>query len=215
MMNRHRIFGTLLIVVLITAQVPRTASAHGSVTPDADLCIIQIGYFKAHFKVYLPETHRHEDFCEDLPGIGNSVFVMEYEHGGLANTPIDFRIIENVTGQGRFTNIDQVGKIGELDKITVFHHPAAIQPDVFTVHHEFAEPGEFVGIVSVARPDGRGMYTAVFPFEAGHTGLGYWPWVIAGLILLQVNYFWMSGRFGRLRKGQQAPARPLPGTNDA
>ena len=198
----------LLAVSLVAALavIPRHVDAHGSVTPDADLCIIRIGYFRAHFKVYLPETHGHEDFCEDLPGIGNSIFVMEYEHDGLAEVPIDFRIIENVTGQGRFTNNTHVAAVGNLDPITVFHHPAAIQPDVFTIAHRFDRAGEFVGIVTVALPDRDGTYTAVFPFEAGYTGLGYWPWIIGGLLLLQLNYLWMSGRI-RIG-GRRLPGRP-------
>lgn len=173
------------------------SAAHGSVTPDEDQCIIRIGFFKAHFKVYLPESHGHEDFCEDLPGIGNSVFVMEYEHDGLADVPIDFRIIKNATGQGRFTNLDHVTQLGDLDDFTVYHYPAARQQDVFTVAHTFDAPGEFVGVVTVDRPDGNGVYTAIFPFEAGFTGPGYWPWIVAGLIVLQVNYLWMSGRLFR------------------
>ena len=189
------------------------AQAHGSVTPDADLCIIRIGYFKAHFKVYLPDTHRHRDFCEDLPAIGNSIFVMEYEHDGLAEVPIDFRIIRNVTGQGRFTNRDHVAAIADLDAVTVYHHPPALQADVFTVAHSFSEAGEFVGIVTVQRPDGDGDYTAVFPFEAGYTGLGYWPWIIAGLIALQLNYLWMSGRFARFRKRTVATVERFPETH--
>jgi len=184
------------------------AEAHGSVTPDADLCIIRIGFFRAHFKVYLPESHGHEDFCEDLPDIGNSIFVMEYEHDGLAEVPIDFRIIRNVTGEGRFTNLDHVMQLGDLADITVFHEPAAIQRDVFTAAHAFDAPGEYVGIVTVDRPDGNGVYMAVFPFEAGFTGPGYWPWIIAALILLQINYLWMSGRFTR-SKSPAAAAEDL------
>jgi hypothetical protein len=122
---------------------------------------------------------------------------MEYEHDGLADVPIDFRIIENATGQGRFTNLDHVTQLGDLADFTVFHHPAAIQRDVFTAAHTFDSPGEFVGIVTVDRPDGDGVYTAIFPFEAGFTGPGYWPWIIAGLILLQLSYLWMSGRLTR------------------
>lgn len=213
-MNGHWLVSTLLMAVSIILCTPGTTQAHGSVTPDADLCIIQIGYFKAHFKVYLPDTHQHDDFCEDLPDIGNSVFVMEYEHDGLAKTPIDFRIIKNVTGQGRFTNLGHVEELGDLEKITVLHHPAAIQADVFTVGHAFEAPGEFVGIVSVVRPDGEGYYTAVFPFEAGYTGLGYWPWVIAGLLLLQINYLWMSGRITRFRQRLNTPSAQAPGALD-
>jgi hypothetical protein len=190
----------LVTVVAVSGVIPQSAHAHGSVTPDADLCIIRIGYYRAHFKVYLPEARGHEDFCEDLPGIGNSIFVMEYEHDGLAAVPVDFRIIENVTGQGRFTNTAHIEAIGNLEPITVFHHPAAIQRDVFTVSHRFEQPGEYVGIVTVTRADGAGSYTAVFPFEAGYTGLGYWPWIVGGLLLLQLNYLWMSGRIRFARR---------------
>ena len=133
---------------------------------------------------------------------------MEYEHEGLAEVPIDFRIIRNVTGQGRFTNRAHVEAIGDPEAITVFHHPAAIQRDVFTIAHRFEEPGEYVGIVTVPGPDGGDTYTAVFPFEAGYTGLGYWPWIVGGLVLLQLNYFWMSGR---IRLGR----RRMPGRGGA
>jgi len=203
----------LLLVVtawLIAGSVLQTGHAHGSVTPDADMCIIRIGYFRAHFKVYLPETRGHEQFCEDLPGIGDSVFVMEYEHDGLASVPIDFRIIRNVTGKGRFTSVDDIAAIADLDAVTVFHQPAAVQRDVFTIAHRFAQPGEYVGIITLSRPDGGGEYRAVFPFEAGPTGFGYWPWVIAAVVLLQVNYLWMSGRLRARRKHVVAPVRPLP-----
>ena len=178
--------------------------AHGSVTPDEDLCIIRIGYLKAHFKIYLPQSHGHRDFCEDLPARGDAIFVMEYEHDELATIPIDFRIIRNVTGHGRFTNEDHIAAIGDLEGVTVFHHPAAVQQDVFLVKHQFAESGEFVGIVTAERPDGNGDYVAVFPFEAGYAGLGYWPWIVGGLVLLQLNYLWMSGFFSRRRRHDAA-----------
>lgn len=186
----------------------KPGAAHGSVTPDADRCIIRIGFFRAHFKVYLPESHGHRDFCEDLPSIGNSIFVMEYEHDGLGDIPIDFRIIENVTGLGRFTNLAHVMQLGDLTDITVFHHPAAIQRDVFTAAHTFETSGEFVGIVTVDRPDGGGSYTAIFPFEAGFTGPGYWSWIIAALILLQINYLWMSGRLTRSKSPAGVTTQP-------
>ena len=201
-------FVPALVACLAPLEAP--LQAHGSVTPDDDLCIIRIGFFQAHFKVYLPESHGHRDFCEDLPGTGSTVFVMEYDHDGLAEVPIEFRIIRNVTGQGRFTNQDHVAAIPDIDTVTVFHHAAEIQPDVFTVAHHFDEAGEFVGIVRVERAAGEEAYTAVFPFEAGYTGLGYWPWIIAGLVLLQLNYLWMSGRFRRTSGDGTATVETLP-----
>ena len=174
------------------------AHAHGSVTPGADLCLIEIGYFRAHFKIYQPARHGHDDFCEDLPTAGYSVFVMEYEHAGLNTAAIDFRIIENPTDLGRFTRLTDVRGLGDLEALTVYHHPAAPQADVFTAAHRFAGTGEFVGIVTVTAPNSGKSYTAVFPFEVGYTDWGYWPYIVVVAILLQLNFLGFSGRLAPL-----------------
>ena len=125
-MKTRRILSFLIATVVVSVTFGpglRYAAAHGSVTPDSDLCIIKIGYFKAHFKIYQPDTRRQKDYCEDLPDKGHSVFVMEYEHTGLGDVPIDFRIIENVTGKRFFANLDDIEQIDDLDSVTVFHHP--------------------------------------------------------------------------------------------
>ena len=184
------------------------ALAHGSVSAENDVCLIEIGYYKAHFKVYLPAERRHAQFCEDLPSAGRSVFIMEYVHPGLSEVPIDFRIIRNVTGQGRFTRLADIAEIDDLDEATVFHHPAKAQRDVFTVHHEFDEAGEYVGIVTLTQPETGKPYTAVFPFEVGFTGLGYWPLFALAAIVLQINYLWMSGRFAKWIRASRRKRQP-------
>lgn len=198
-MTRRHFFLLLALAALILVFQPSIVAAHGSVTPEDDLCMIRIGYYRAHFKIFLPRTEGHQDYCEDIPGSGETVFVMEYEHSGLSDVPIEFRVIRNVTGQGVFTNLEDVRKIGDLDAVTVLHHPPAIQSDVFTLMHNFDEEGEFVGIVSVEQPDSGKVYTAVFPFDVGFTGLGWWPWFVAAAILLQLNYLWMGGWYSRWR----------------
>jgi hypothetical protein len=197
----------LTLILATSGFLPAAATAHGSVTPEDDLCIIRVGYYRAHFKIYLPQSEGSREFCEDIPGTGDTVFVMEYQHSGLGDVPIDFRIIRNVTGQGVFTQLSDVEAIGDLDAVTVLHHPAAIQPDVFTIRYDFPETGEFVGIVAVRNPDNGKTYTAVFPFEVGFTGLGWWPWFALAAVVLQVNYLWMSGRFARW--GRQRRKRKL------
>lgn len=170
------------------------AFAHGGVVEEDDLCVINIGYLKAHFKIYVPRETQHEEYCEDIPIRGESVFVMEYMHDGLSEAAIDFRIIRNVTGKGIFARIEDVDAIEDLDAVTVHYEPATVVPDVFTLLHPFDEDGEFIGIVSARQADTDKLYTAVFPFEVGYTGLGYWPWFIAALLLLQLNYWLMSRR---------------------
>jgi len=200
-----KMFRTLVIAPLAYCLLtqPNVAYAHGSVTPDEDICIIQIGYFKAHFKIYLPAEKGHQEYCEDIPQTGNATFVMEYEHSGLGSVPIDFRVIENVTGKGVFTILEDIEQIERIEDVTAFHYPANIQPDVFTYLHPFDEQGEFVGIVTVRHPETGEIYTAVFPFRVGFAGIPIWAWFIFGAVVLQVHFFWMNGSLARWRNNRK------------
>ncbi len=143
--------------------------SHGGVVLEEDICLIKVGFFQAHFTVFQPTTKGHEQFCEDLPDLGESIFVLEYLHDGLEKMEVDFRIIENLTGNGPFTNQADIESIEDFSAVTVFYQPALQNPDVFAVLHEFREEGEFIGIVTAKHPDNTKTYTAVFPFEVGFT----------------------------------------------
>lgn len=182
---------TLLAALLFAAQ---GAFAHGGVVEEDDLCVINIGYLKAHFKIYLPQQRGHREYCEDIPLRGESVFVMEYQHDSLNSATIDFRIIDNVTGMGRFARLEHIQAIDDLDAVTLRYAPPASVPDVFMLLQDFERSGEYVGIVSATAADSGKVYTAVFPFEVGYTGLGIWPWVVLALVLLQLNFWFMRRR---------------------
>ena len=183
-----------IAIALALLAMPHYVAAHGSVTNEDDLCAIEIGYLRAHFKIYLPASHGHDDFCEDLPASGKATFVMEYIHRGLGDLPMEFRIIENVTGMGRFTKIQHVDELPDLEPLTEFLVPMDRHPDVFTVMHEFKGAGEYVGIVTVDDPANGKQHRAVFPFEVGFTGFGYWPAIVAVVVALHLQYLYMSGR---------------------
>lgn len=197
----HRLLASLTVMLVLSlALFPEQALAHGSVSAEEDLCAIKIGYFKAHFKIYVPEETGRDDYCEDIPAVGESVFIMEYLHSGLGEIPVDFRIIRDVTGMGTFARWDDVQDIDDLDAATVFYQPPAVIPDVFTVMYHFDQPGDYIGIVTAMPPDRSEAYTAVFPFEVGFTGFGYWPLIVFLVAALQFNYWFMSGRLSRRRR---------------
>ncbi|HSG96939.1 MAG TPA: FixH family protein [Woeseiaceae bacterium] len=186
--------GLVLLICLLAAP---PAAAHGGVVEEDDICVIKVNYLRAHFKIYQPPTAGHEQFCEDLPDATESVFVMEYMHDALQTMPVDFRIIRDVTGKGRFARIEDVEAVDDLGAATVFYREAIIEPDVYTISHTFEEEGDFIGIVSARHPDTGVVYASVFPFEVGFTGFGYWPFFIGLLLLIQLQYLYMSGRLKR------------------
>jgi hypothetical protein len=204
-MIMRRVALRFLLICIVAVCMPESALAHGGVVQDGDLCVIKVNYLTAHFKIYQPRVAGHEQFCEDLPVAAESVFVMEYQHDALASMPIDFRIIRDVTGKGRFAQMQDVEKIDDLDGVTVFYQAATIEPDVFTVIHEFVEEGKFIGIVTVSRPDSAQVYAAVFPFEVGFTGIGYWPFFLVFFLLVELQYLfssgWLKSWWRRNRKG--------------
>lgn len=185
------LLASLLAALLLVPAGP--AHGHGGVVLEDDLCLIKIGYLEAHFKIYLPRSRGHREYCEDLPRAEETVFVMEYSHPDLARVPIEFRIVRNNTGLGRFAGPQDLESM-DLDAQTVFHQPATVVPDVFTIIHDFSQSGEYIGVVTAEHPESDKMYRAVFPFRVGFTGLGFWPWLGAFALFLFVNLWLMRRR---------------------
>lgn len=183
--------------------------AHGSITAEGDLCVIRIGFYTAHFKVFQPDTSQEKEFCEDLPAAGSSIFVMEYLHQSLGDVPIEFRIIRDITGLGRFARMEDIAKIEDLEAVTVFHQPAVIEPQVFNVLHDFTEDGDFVGIVTVKHPETEQYYSAVFPFHVGTRAWGYIPLFAITAILSHLIYLYFSGGSYRWRAARRASNKTL------
>lgn len=182
------------VCVVLLCLPPAAVLAHGGVVGEDDLCIINIGYLKAHFKIYVPQETGHDDYCEDIPVRGESVFIMEYQHDSLSDSLIDFRIIRNVTGKGTFARLGDVQAIEDLDAVTVRYAAPAVVPSVYMLLHDFEQDGEYIGIVSAASDERDTRYTAVFPFEVGYTGIGIWPWILVALVALQLQFWFMSRR---------------------
>ena len=193
----HGLRALVFVFCLALLVAPGVLSAHGGVVEEDDVCLIRVEFLSAHFKIYQPASDGHRQFCEDLPAAGESIFVMEYGHDALSEMPIDFRIIRDVTGKGRFARLEDVEQIDDLDAVTVYYEPPRVTPFVYTVLHAFVDEGDYIGMVTAENPASGKRYTAVFPFEVGFTGLGYWPLIVLLLLAVQLQYLYMTGRLGR------------------
>lgn len=172
-----------LVLIGFGYLLPLMAHGHGGVVLENDLCLIKVGFYEAHFTIFQPLTRGHEQYCEDIPDLGESVFVLEYLHDGLEQMAVDLRIIRNTTGLGQFAGVDDVEAIGDLDEITVFYHPPATDPDSFATLHTFTEQGEFIGIANAISVEGE-VYTAIFPFEVNVGGFG--DTAVLGILIVGV-----------------------------
>ena len=165
---------SIILVGGLLALPAATAQAGGGLVLEGDVCIIRIDFYSAHFTAYQPNTSGNTQFCKELPDIGETIFVLDYLHQSLKEVPVEFRIIRDVTGLGRYVKLEQVEAIEDIEQQTVFHQPPVIRPDAsFKIEHDFKEKGAYIGIVSAGHPTNDRIYTAVFPFEVGVSNYGY------------------------------------------
>ncbi|MDO8907821.1 MAG: hypothetical protein Q7W55_04885 [Pseudohongiella sp.] len=195
------LLAALLVALLLALAVsPQSVRAHGSVVDGGEGCIIQFDFYSAHFSIFQPQTRQHREYCEDLPDVTESVFVLEYRHNSLREVPVDFRIMHNTSELGRFVRWSDIEAMDDIDAQTVFFQRSPPQADgVLSILHTFTEPGSYVGIVSAPHPTLDQRYYAVFPFRVG---LPWWQnrWLWLALAVLIVAGW-------RIRKRQPQPFR--------
>ena len=199
----------LLILPLLIVLTPTLSLSHGGVVLEEDICLIKVGFYQAHFTIFQPETRQHEQFCEDLPDTGDAIFVLEYLHDGLDQMEVDFRIIKNITGNGKFANSEDIAKIADLEAITVFYQPPVKKPDVFAALHNFDESAEFIGIVKAQDPSTSKVYTAVFPFETGFTSGDFGDLATLSAIPVIILLWLIFKYFGKIKNKRKTSAFTL------
>jgi len=195
-----RLLAALILGNLSLLWIPQVA-AHGGVVYGEDQCLININFLQAHFTVFQPETRDNEEFCESIPDVTRSVFVMEYLHDLLSQMEIDFRIIEDVNGLGRYADWDDVQAIEDLDAVTVFYDPPRVESGgYYRSSYDFEKKGMYIGIVTATHPTEARDYNAVFYFQVGRADLGTVPLFVLMLIVLQLGYLWSTGGFAKLKQ---------------
>lgn len=212
-MNFYKPRSVLQVLFLLASMLSsQYASAHGGVAFENDLCVINIDFLQAHFTVFQPETRESDEFCEDIPDVARSVFVMEYLHSLLPEMYIDFRIIRDVNEVGRYATLDDVLAIEDLEAATVYYEPPRIEPGGFyTASYEFDEKGTYIGVVTADHPTEDRYYTAVFYFQVGGPDLGTLPLFLLLLVILQTGYWLSNG--GWARRKQRLAAEKLKADN--
>ena len=172
--------------------------AHGGVVFEEDQCVLKLGFMNLHFTGFQIASQNRREFCEDIPKIGETLFVIDSLHDYLAEMVVEFRIIRDVNKFGVYAGMEDVKSLGDLAETTEFLLPFASYPDgVIIANHQFVEPGGYIGVVT-AVPNGSDdiAYEAAFFFRVG--GRSYWEFFVFVLALCILQDGYMAGN-GSLR----------------
>lgn len=190
-------FGRRLVLVVGLLSYGMMAWAHGGVSLEDDLCVLSLGNYKMHFTGYQPEQSGAEEFCEDIPGIGTAVIVLDAIDEALRGIPLEVRILRDERDLGNDARLEELGGAEAIAAATVAHLPSAVHPTgSSTLKYRFEAPGRFIGYIR-AEPTVGGPIEAVFPFAVGSGGgRGIWRYVLAIVVaaVLAAGLFMLASK---------------------
>lgn len=177
----------VLVYCMLAIGMPLSApvQAHGGLSLADDICKLTIGPYTMHFTGYQPESTQEKEFCEDIPATGRTVVALDYIEEALRPLPAEVRIIRD-TGA-------PAGAEEDLEAITILHIPAKVYPNgSINFEYDFAQPGKFVGLVTVSDPQ---AHVSRFPFSVGEPQ-GLSPYLIAAIAAMigAAAFFFLRGR---------------------
>jgi hypothetical protein len=198
----------LLATVLLTS----AAYAHGGVGMQDNRCVLRIGPDLMFFTGYQPQNSRDE-FCDDIPSIGQTVVALDMQDTELRNMLTEIRLIKDDGTHTRMNGLpvltdSELASKEVLDPVTISYLPPKKYPTgTLTFEHTFPETGKFIGIVTVQNEHGQ-TYVSQFPFSVGQPvgrNLMLYGMILAGLIA-GVYGIWHYG--GKQKKPAAIPNKP-------
>lgn len=175
-----------------------TAFGHGSVAFQDDLCVINIDFMQAHFTVFQSDTRGNDEFCEDIPDLTNSLFVMEYLHELLQEMYVDFRIVEDVNNVGQYADWNDIQAIDDLEEATVYYQSPTIESSgYYRASYSFEKRGTYIGIVTAEHLSDERSYNSVFYFQVGGADWGTIPIFVLLVFMSQIGYWYANGGYER------------------
>ncbi len=203
-----RLAAWFLATVLLTSG----AFAHGGVGMQDNRCVLRIGPDIMFFTGYQPQNSR-EEFCDDVPNIGQTVVALDMQETELRNMLTEIRLIKD---DGTHTQMNglpflsdaELANKAALDAVSIAYLPAKKYPTgTLTFDHTFPAEGKFIGIVTVENDHGQ-KFVSQFPFSVGQQvgkSLVLYGLILAGLGAGVFGIWYYGGK----QKKPVAPKNPV------
>jgi hypothetical protein len=148
-MRNHKFIRSLALGLSLGALLPVSSVwAHGGASVDTDQCRIFVGPHLVHFTAYQPQLTGSTEFCGEIPDVGPTTMVFDYEGKAL----------RNMTVEVEFTKEPEGTRIAYLP-------PATHSSGTFNTTYNFTEPGKYLAHVTLIN-EGQKIDAHV-PFKIG------------------------------------------------
>lgn len=107
-------FVSSLFIFIVLAL--HTAEAHRGARDEIDDCRIKVGFEKIHFSAYTPSITGNKTYCHDIPGLGETYLVFDYEGKKLRDITLEFEVTKEPNGERVFYQAPQKIKTGNVNR---------------------------------------------------------------------------------------------------
>lgn len=147
------------------------ADGGGPSTGPSGACRVEVASHLVLFTAYQPQYTGTTPYCSDIPELGKTAIVFDYESKPLRGMTVEFEITK------------------ESDGTRVFYQPPEVHPTgTFTRDVDFTEPGDYVAHVTLVH-EGQ-TYDEHVPFSVAEAhGLSLNTYILIGVALIAVGYF--------------------------
>jgi len=177
----------LALGLFLAAMIPASpAWAHGGASVDTDQCRIFVGPHLVHFTAYQPQLTGSTEFCGEIPDLGTTIMVFDYEGKAL----------RNMTVEVEFTKEPEGTRIAYIP-------PSTHSSGTFNTSYNFTEPGKYLAHVTLIN-EGQKIDAHV-PFKIGtaknQISSSTWIYIITVLVAALYILYLSSAPFKSLIDG--------------
>lgn len=112
-LSRYKLLA--LTTILLSLFFSSTAIAHRGAKNEIDTCRISVGNEVVHFSAYTPILAPGASYCHNIPELGLTHLVVDYEGKKLRNTTVEFEVTKEPEGTRIFYQEPQKIKKGSMD----------------------------------------------------------------------------------------------------
>ncbi|MEY2697083.1 MAG: hypothetical protein RL333_1221 [Pseudomonadota bacterium] len=158
--------------LLAASLMPITAWSHGGASVDTDQCRVQVGSQLVHFTAYQPQLTGTTEYCNNIPELGQSTIVFDYEGKALREMTVEFEITKEPEGT-RF----------------YYEPPATHSKGTFNTTLNFTEAGKYLVHVTLVNENQK--VDAHIPFTVGRGAAGIPTSTIIVVLTLLVSVLYI------------------------
>jgi hypothetical protein len=175
--------------ILAASLLPVTAWSHGGASVDTDQCRVQVGSQLVHFTAYQPQLTGTTEFCNNIPALGPTTIVFDYEGKALREMTVEFEITKEPEGT-RF----------------YYEPPATHSRGTFNSQLNFTDAGKYLVHVTLVNESQK--VDAHIPFTVGRGAAGVptstiivvLTVLLAGLYILYLSNAGVKGAIDKILK---------------